>query len=192
VDHLLNQEWRNTQAGGILGKNVTPLFLLIQLSYFLLRFGFVWNGDPVTSKQLQDYAEEAYKEVRAQNAHVRILVSAIHVPGEGVFLGTLPDATGQAKFLKGIDEYPKLKELFAERKLLKPSASLVHAEDAAMYWAYSEKASKSTDQFPDGSAIVTYGQYYSNGDAAKRSPCSAGSIDPSCRKNLVAMNIKEG
>ena len=156
------------------------------------RFEFVWNGDRVTTKQLQGYAEEAYKEVRAQNAHVRILVSAIHVPGESVFLGTLPDATGQAKFLKAIDEYPKLKELVAKCKLLKPSASLIHAKDAAMYWDYSEKASQSTDQFPDGSTIVTYGQYYNNGDAAKRPPCSAGSINLSCRKNLLDMNIKEG
>jgi hypothetical protein len=45
--------------------------------------------------------------------HVRILVSAIHVSGEGVFLTTLPNATGQAKFLKEINKYLKLKELAA-------------------------------------------------------------------------------
>jgi hypothetical protein len=160
----------------------------------LPRFGFEWQPAGVTAAKLRDAAKRAYDLARTSDGNSRILVSALYIPGEGIYFGTLPDRSGQAKFRDAIAGFPQLVALYANRQLVagaNPSASLWHAEDAAIYWAYFKEGAKA-DQLPDaGSMITTYGQYLSGDTPARRAACQAGSITPNCQQTLATMGIRE-
>jgi hypothetical protein len=150
----------------------------------------------VSPAQLLKIAEEAYKEVMAKHPTLTILVAALYVPLEGVYLGTVPHGTGMAKMKSvGPTTAPVLWEVLGDRSIndKDKSPSLYHAEDAAMWYAYQKGAVDLKKRFPAGSIMLTYGKIGGGGQAMKIKACnveSKSNIDPHCEQTMKAMNVK--
>lgn len=165
-------------------------------------WGETWFGFrdefSVSAAQLLKIAMEAYDEVK--NKHPTVLVAALYVKDQGVFLGTVPHGTGQNKMATECPRTaPTLWSVLEQRttKDKNKSQSKYHAEDAAMWHAYTKVGGVTggidrMKVFPKGSLMLTYGKLVGAGQATKIDACSeesASNIDPHCKQTMRIMGV---
>lgn len=149
----------------------------------------------VSKAQLLQIAKDAYKEVTTKHPGLVILVAALYVPDEGVYLGTVPHGAGMPKMKAECpNTAPVLWEILGVRTIKDKdkSQSLYHAEDAAMWYAYKKGAVDPKKRFPVGSMMLTYGKIGAGGQATKIPACnekSKSNIDRNCEQTMNSMKV---
>ncbi|PVI08621.1 hypothetical protein DM02DRAFT_621454 [Periconia macrospinosa] len=171
-------------------------------------FGFQATTQQLTVAQVEAVAKRGYADLNPRFPTNRaLLVSALYIPGKGVYLGTMPDYVGQTVLLqKARSDAPEYAEMIEGRQMSSSNAKkvagtpdlLYHAEDAAIYYAYKMGGVDQFDyKFPEGSRIKTWGRSYKNGPAEAAPACSdingnkSKIQKPTCQSVITELNIKE-
>jgi hypothetical protein len=143
-----------------------------------------WSGvvkEPANSgwtrATIQAYAEEGWQQTQATTPRQVTLVSALWIPGRGVYLGSIPHALAMADKEHveiafetiASNTAPLLWNEIGCRTRRADTISIWHAEDMSMM-TY-ERAEKPRGRYPTGAYMTTFGQYSRNDRASRKAPC---------------------
>jgi hypothetical protein len=143
-----------------------------------------WSGvvkEPANSgwtrATIQEYAAEGWQQTQAATTRQVTLVSALWIPGRGVYLGSIPHALAMAD--KEHVEFafetiasnsaPILWDEIGCRTRKTIGTTIWHAEDMSMM-TY-ERMEKPKGRYPTGAYMTTFGQYSKNDQASWKAPC---------------------
>ncbi|KAJ4347686.1 hypothetical protein N0V95_005184 [Ascochyta clinopodiicola] len=148
-------------------------------------------GSTMSSTTLLNIAKDAYNDVKGKRTSDLFIVAALFVPGQGVFLGTVPHGVGVDNVKKfGPTKAPELWKVLGGRT--STTSTLYHAEDMAMLHAIESGGQDGNTKFPAGSKMATWGKLTGMPKDNKIAACGARpNIDPSCRSTLVKMKVAE-
>ncbi|KAJ8116086.1 hypothetical protein OPT61_g2414 [Boeremia exigua] len=147
------------------------------------------SGTTMTNKALRDIAKAAYDEVMLAKKTGGLVVAALFVPEQGVFIGSPAHGSGPAK----VESFAKASAKFLWKKLETRQwngiGSKYHAEDIAMLYAIEIGAVSGDTVFPAGSKIAAWGKVGSMVRDDKMKPCTQGNISPGCSATIRDMGI---
>lgn len=145
----------------------------------------------ISSTALLNIAKDAYNDVKGKRTSDLFIVAALFIPGQGVFLGTVPHGVGVDKVKEfGPAKAPELWKEIGHRT--SRTSTLYHAEDMAMLHAIESGGQDGNKKFPAGSKMATWGKLSGMPNDKKIAACGASpNIDPSCRSTLKKMEVAE-
>jgi hypothetical protein len=130
-----------------------------------------------TKATIKAYAEEGWRQTQATSPRQITLVSALWIPGTGVYLESIPHALARADKEHveiafetiASNSAPLLWDQIGCRTRRVDTVTMFHAEDMAMM-TY-EVAEKPRNRYPTGAYMATFGQYNGNDRAGLKPPC---------------------
>jgi hypothetical protein len=149
-----------------------------------------------TRQDIRGLAKAGYEQVVAVTRQPNMIVAALWVPGQGVYLGSIPQDGGQIAFAQEAPtNAPRLWDAVRGRKYTADAAgseSMFHAEDMAMFWFEDrQQPQRILDSYPQFSFIAVYGKKPNNAKASIQDPCSgpARKINPDCLQVLRQLDV---
>ncbi|KAF2175415.1 hypothetical protein K469DRAFT_683960 [Zopfia rhizophila CBS 207.26] len=164
-------------------------------------WGATWDGhiqEPSnsgwTKATIQGFAYQGYLQVMAEAPNAVTMVSALWIPGQGVWLGTIVHDAGKQVFPQQAPTMaPLLWGQIKDRVITGTTSSKYHAEDMACfaYERYLVNKIGPNQNYPQGAYITSFGRYNTNNAASLKPACSSSShqINPPCTVTMFAMGI---